>query len=95
MIRLSILALFFAMPTLIAQDRELYKRSIDEIIREYTIIGDFNLKPEIRDNSKEIFWRYPVKLPRVQFPLISPILMIPKIAKSFREQTATAVLWNT
>jgi len=38
-----------------------------EIVRNFTFIGDFDMKDETRNNSKEIFWRYPSTVPKVKF----------------------------
>ena len=71
--RLITTVLFLGLSTE-AHSASLFEKDIDTIVKNYTIIGDFNMKPEIRDNSKEIFWRYPVKLPRVNFPFVFPDL---------------------
>jgi tetratricopeptide (TPR) repeat protein len=47
----------------------LRKPTADEIVRNFTFIGDFDTKDETRNNSKEIFWRYPSTLPKVNFEL--------------------------
>lgn len=49
--------------------KPLAERSVEEILKEYVIIGDFTVKSHIRDNAKEIFWRYPVQLPKMSFPV--------------------------
>lgn len=52
--------------------KPLVERSKQEILQEYVIVGDFSLKEPTRNNSGEVFWRYPVKLPKIQFPLQFP-----------------------
>ena len=69
-----LLLLFTIVPTVSFAKKPLAQRSVDEITSQYTIVGDFNIKPEIRNNSSEIFWRYPVKLPKVNFPIVFPDL---------------------
>ena len=46
---------------------------IDNILRTYTFIGDFNTKEETRNISDEIFWRYPLFPPKTDFPIIFDI----------------------
>ncbi len=46
------------------------KPTADELVRNFTFVGDFDRKDEIRSNSKEIFWRYPSTLPKVAFDVI-------------------------
>lgn len=46
------------------------KPSADEIIKNFTFVGDFELKEETRINSAhEVFWRYPYVIPKVNFDL--------------------------
>ena len=45
------------------------KPTADEIIQNFTFIGDFDQKDETRPNSTEIFWRYPSTLPKVSFDI--------------------------
>lgn len=73
---LALLA-FFCLQTYAwaSAERPLAERSAAEIMNNYSIIGDFNIKPEIRSNSDEIFWRYPVKLPKAEFRLVFPDLV--------------------
>ncbi len=80
---LRLLTLFLLAPHLQAQDKPLYERSIENIIHDYTIIGDFNIKPEIRDHSNEIFWRYPIKIPKVMFAMEYFDLNDPKDRQAF------------
>ncbi len=46
---------------------EIYERSADSIIKNFMFVGDFDPKEETRPNGKEIFWRYPSTLPKVNF----------------------------
>ena len=48
---------------------EIYERSADSIIKNFMFVGDFEQKEETRSNGKEIFWRYPFTLPKVNFEL--------------------------
>ena len=50
-------------------NQPLKQRSVDEILNSYTFIADFRVQPETRDNSSEIFWRYPIAIPRIDFAL--------------------------
>ncbi|MBC7658773.1 MAG: hypothetical protein H7249_03610 [Chitinophagaceae bacterium] len=45
------------------------KPTADEIVRNFTFVGDFDTKEETRNNSKEIFWRYPSTVPKVSFDI--------------------------
>ncbi|MFW7380104.1 MAG: hypothetical protein ACOH5I_14920 [Oligoflexus sp.] len=47
--------------------KALVDRSPEEILRQYMFVGDFSLKEETRENAKEVFWRYPVRLPPIEF----------------------------
>lgn len=49
--------------------RPLHERSVDEILEKYTFVGDFEEKDAERPLADEIFWRYPYKLPPVEFPI--------------------------
>ncbi len=53
----------------IAKNKKLAERSVDEILSQYVFIGDFTTKPEIRSQSDEVFWRYPVVMPKTEFSL--------------------------
>lgn len=43
------------------------KPSAEDVVKNFTFIGDFDQKDETRNNSQEIFWRYPYSLPKVGF----------------------------
>ena len=45
----------------------LAERSVSEILDHYTFAGDFSDKDKERHVSKEIFWRYPLIVPKVDF----------------------------
>ncbi|MES2746577.1 MAG: tetratricopeptide repeat protein, partial [Bdellovibrionota bacterium] len=45
------------------------KPTADEIVKNFTFIGDFDIKDETRNNSTEIFWRYPSTIPKVNFEM--------------------------
>lgn len=61
----------------------LKKRALDKILKEYTIVGDFSIKAEVRDNSDEIFWRHPLKFPRPEFEIKVLQLDDPQILEEF------------
>lgn len=48
---------------------DLKTASFKEIIDRYVFIADFNQKPAERPISQEFFWKYPFKLPPIQFEL--------------------------
>ena len=43
--------------------------AVNKILDTYTFVADFNQKEETREVSREVFWRYPYVLPKVEFPL--------------------------
>ena len=45
------------------------KPTADEIVQNFTFVGDFDMKDETRSNSKEIFWRYPTTIPTQTFEI--------------------------
>lgn len=53
----------------IAKNKRLADRSIEEILSQYVFIGDFTTKPEVRQQGAEVFWRYPVVMPKTTFDL--------------------------
>ncbi len=48
-------------------EKEPPRPTAEEITKNFTFIGDFDLKDETRPNSKEIFWRYPTTFPGATF----------------------------
>src|SRR5690606_10497269 len=42
---------------------------MQDILASYYFVGDFDQKPEERQISEELFWKYPFQLPEVQFPV--------------------------
>lgn len=71
---LALLAALIA-PQLVAAEAKkpkeevpLSRQPLEKILREYSFIGDFNLKPETRKIGDEVFWRYQFKIPRPTFP---------------------------
>jgi tetratricopeptide (TPR) repeat protein len=46
--------------------------NIQKIIDTYNFVGDFSLKEETREVSDEIFWKYPLILPAIEFPIVYP-----------------------
>lgn len=81
-----LLALATAKPkTEIARDEDpLHHKSFKEIIAGYTFVGDFSEKPLERTVSDELFWRYPLKMQPVTFPLepnfTDPVKELPALA---------------
>ncbi len=52
-----------------ATEKPLHQQDFKSIIAKYAFVGDFNIKPETRPlNSEEVFWRYPLKIPKNVFP---------------------------
>ena len=52
-----------------AHAEKLSEKSYKQILDSYTFTGDFFKKEEERPISKrEVFWRYPIKIPHVKFP---------------------------
>ncbi|MEZ4741519.1 MAG: tetratricopeptide repeat protein [Bdellovibrionota bacterium] len=47
----------------------LYQKNFEEIIKNYTLINDFSLKNAERNISDELFWRYPLIVPKIDFPI--------------------------
>ncbi len=45
----------------------IHQQSFDEIIRNYLFVADFSSKEPERNVSDELFWKYPVTLPKVHF----------------------------
>jgi tetratricopeptide (TPR) repeat protein len=48
---------------------DLNKMTFKEILERYVFIADFNQKPADRPITKEVVWKYPFKLPPVNFDL--------------------------
>ena len=49
--------------------RPLHQESYDEIMKYYSIVGDFYRKSATRPiTDKEVFWRYPMQIPDITFP---------------------------
>lgn len=40
---------------------------VEDLVKNFMFVGDFEEKDATRSNSKEVFWRYPVNLPKVSF----------------------------
>lgn len=43
-------------------------KNIEQAIREFRFVADFSPKEPERDIPGELFWRYPLQLPKVEFP---------------------------
>lgn len=41
----------------------------EKIIKTYTFVGDFSPKPELRKISDALMWKYPIKPPKIVFPV--------------------------
>ena len=50
----------------------LSEKSFEEILKSYSFIGDLSTYPAEPQVSGEIFWRYPVSLPFIDFPPAFP-----------------------
>ena len=46
-------------------------KSVEQAIREFRFVADFSPKEPEREISSELFWRYPLELPKVEFPFES------------------------
>lgn len=46
--------------------------SYKKVVETYNFVGDFSTKEETREISDEIFWKYPLTLPAVDFPILYP-----------------------
>lgn len=44
-------------------------KSVEQSIREFRFVADFSPKEPEREISNELFWRYPLELPKVEFPI--------------------------
>ena len=51
--------------------KPLHTTNFKEILKSYTFVNDFSTKPPERSVSKEIFWKYPVTIPRLYFKINS------------------------
>ncbi len=58
----TIFLLFSVVPFFlaIAPEKDITDKTFQEILKSYTIVGDFGVKEETRPISVEIFWRYPL-----------------------------------
>mgnify|MGYP006274804073 CR=1 FL=1 len=44
-------------------------RPVEQLIRNFRFVADFTPKDPEREISGELFWRYPLELPKVEFPI--------------------------
>lgn len=44
------------------------KKPVEQMIRDFRFVADFTPKEPEREISSELFWRYPLELPKVEFP---------------------------
>lgn len=65
------------------EPRPLHEESAEQIIQRYSFVGDFEQKEAEREVSDELFWRYPLPVPKIDFPMV-PFIKDPK-----REMPAT------
>ena len=49
--------------------KPLHESSFKEILKKYTFVNDFSIKPEARNVSEEIFWKYPLTIPKLDFEI--------------------------
>lgn len=52
-----------------AEQKPLNEQSAQEILRRYSFVGDFEQHPAEREVSDEIFWRYPLAVPKIDFAM--------------------------
>jgi tetratricopeptide (TPR) repeat protein len=66
----------------VSPPRPLYEQGRDAIIKNYTFVNDFSQKESEREVSDELFWQYPLKIPKIEFEIDDKIgnqdLEIPK-----------------
>ncbi len=48
-------------------------QSVAQLIRDFRFVADFTPKEPERDVSSELFWRYPLELPKAEFPFESDL----------------------
>jgi tetratricopeptide (TPR) repeat protein len=53
-------------------------RTVEQMIRNFRFVADFTPKDPEREISSELFWRYPLELPKVEFP-VDPELRNPGV----------------
>ncbi len=51
------------------EPKPLNEQSAQEILRRYTFVGDFEQHPGEREVSDELFWRYPLVVPKINFAM--------------------------
>lgn len=44
------------------------RKSVEQEIRDFRFVADFSPKEETREIPDELFWRYPLELPKAEFP---------------------------
>ncbi len=47
----------------------IHKQSFDYILKNYLFVADFSEKEPERRISKDVFWRYPLQIPKINFPV--------------------------
>jgi tetratricopeptide (TPR) repeat protein len=79
----------FASQDLYSENTPLYKKPFKEILANYLFINDFNTKPDTRNVSEHLFWRYDIKIPDLKFPiehqLTDPAKELPQTTGEGRE----------
>jgi tetratricopeptide (TPR) repeat protein len=73
---------------------DLKRASFREILDNYVFIADFNLKSPERPISKEVFWKYPFKLPPVKFDLDLSTNDLRKLVFQVRGSGRTTAMFN-
>lgn len=53
-----------------SQGKPLHEQGYQDIIKKYSLVADFSPKDSYRPVSDEVFWRYPLSVPKVEFPLV-------------------------
>lgn len=54
---------------LVAAQKPADLSTFEKILENYTVVADLAQKPEDRPISKELFWKYPLKIKRPEFPI--------------------------
>ena len=65
---MSLLATFVPCSQIAAND-PLHNKTFKEILAQYRLVGDFGQKEEMRPLGDELFWRYKVSIPKVEFSI--------------------------
>ncbi|MCX6128048.1 MAG: hypothetical protein NTX25_03170 [Proteobacteria bacterium] len=56
-------------PAITENRRPIHEWTAEQIMKNFMFVGDFEQKEDTRENSKEVFWRYPLTMPKIGFEL--------------------------